>query len=227
MSKRQKEFQYQQELNALKLTAIKSQMNPHFIFNVLSSIKGYIYENDRQRATAYLDDFSDLMRSVLEMSEVHYVTIADELKLLKLYIDLEGMMLEEFSCEIQIDENVDTGAIYIPSLVLQPYIENAFKHGLRHKQGEKKLHILVSRPDAERITIELSDNGIGRNAASELNLGNSLKRQSFATQALEKRMALINKQNQQRIQLEIIDLFDDFGNSAGTSILLTLQHHTK
>jgi len=224
LAKRQKQFQYQQELNALKLTAIKSQMNPHFIFNVLSSIKGYIYENDRQRATAYLDDFSDLMRSVLEMSEVHYTTISDELKLLKLYIDLEGMMLEEFSCDIQIDENVNTNSISIPSLVLQPYVENAFKHGLRHKKGEKKLSIIVCKIDADHITIELRDNGIGRKAAEQLNTENAIKRQSFATQALEKRMALINREKEQQIQLEIIDLTDENGNNSGTSILLTLQH---
>jgi ligand-binding sensor domain-containing protein len=224
LAKRQIEFNKQQELAALKLTAIKSQMNPHFIFNVLSSIKGYIYENDRQKATAYLDDFSDFMRTVLEMSEVHYISIADELKLLKLYIDLEAMMLESFSYEIQIGDDLNTNAIKIPSLVLQPYIENAFKHGLRHKQGEKKMLIKISRVNEKQTAIELIDNGIGRMAATELNANNALKRQSFATRALEKRMALINRQSEQKIQLEVIDLLDESGNSAGTSILLTLKH---
>lgn len=224
LAKRQKEFYYQQELNALKLTAIKSQMNPHFIFNVLSSIKGYIYENDRQKATAYLDSFSDLMRTVLEMSEVHYVSIAEELKLLKLYIDLEAMMLEHFTCEVEVDDDLDIASINIPSLVLQPYIENAFKHGLRHKQGEKKLSIRVSKRNSEELTIELTDNGIGRKAAAELNKNNALKPQSFAGQALEKRIALINRQSKQHLQLEIIDLYDGTGNACGTTILLTLNH---
>ncbi len=222
LAKRQKALNYQNEMNALKLTAIKSQMNPHFIFNVLSSIKGYIYENDRQKATSYLDDFSDLMRAVLEMSEVHYISLAEELKLLKLYIELEAMMLEDFSLEVSIQENIEIKTIQIPSLILQPYIENAFKHGLRHKQGEKKLQIKVSKPTNDQYLIELIDNGIGRKAAEELNLSNTIKRQSFATQALEKRISLINSDYQkQNIELEIVDLYID-GKASGTKIQLTI-----
>ena len=227
LNKRQREFQYRQEMNTLQLTAIKSQMNPHFIFNVLSSIKGYIYENDRKKATTYLDDFSDLMRTVLEMSEIHSISIADELKTLKLYIELEAMMLEQFSYEVTVDPQVDMTSINIPALVLQPYIENAFKHGLRHKQGEKKLNIVISAPDSTIVTIALSDNGIGRKVSGELNASNALKPQSFATKAIEKRIELINRQQQYRIQLETIDLYDSNGNSNGTRILLTIHHNGK
>lgn len=221
--KRQQKMQLENEMNVLKLTAIKSQMNPHFIFNVLSSIKGYIYDNDRKKATAYLDDFSDFIRTVLEKSEVQYESLADEINTIKLYIELEAMMLDNFFYDITIAENINTNAIKIPSLLLQPYVENAFIHGLRHKQGDKKLLLNFFVDHKQQLVIEITDNGIGRKQAEELNRNNSLKRKSFATKAMQKRIEIINKQSENKILVETIDLYDENYKSSGTKVIFIIK----
>ena len=223
LRKNREQMELVNELNLLKLTALKSQMNPHFIFNVLSSIKGYIYENDRQKATNYLDDFSDLIRIILEKSEVQTTTLADELKTIQLYIDLEAMMLENFSYEIRVSDNLNTQHVTIPSLVLQPYIENAFKHGLRHLRGAKKLTLNIDVENSNTCIIELEDNGIGRKEAAIVNEANTLKHASFATTALEKRIALYNQEFQNLIAVETIDLMDADQQSRGTKIRIVLR----
>jgi ligand-binding sensor domain-containing protein len=221
---RQRKMNQKMELNELKLTAIKSQMNPHFIFNVLSSIKGYIYENDRQKASQYLDDFSDLMRKVLEMSEIQFVTIEDELKVLGLYIDLEGMMLENFSYQMVIDENVQTKKWILPALLLQPYVENAFKHGLRHSQNQKLLLIKVSMTVPNELEFEISDNGIGRQESLKLNEQNTLKRKAFASDAIQRRIDLINSQGEQYIAVQISDLNLSGTENSGTKVQIKIRY---
>jgi ligand-binding sensor domain-containing protein len=221
--KHKRKLQLENEINLLKLTAVKSQMNPHFIFNVLSSIKGYIYENDRKKATTYLDDFSDLIRTILEKSEKQFSSLTDEINTIKLYIELEGMMFDDFDYEIKIDDNLDTDSINIPSLLLQPYIENAFKHGLRHKKADKKLIVSAYINEKKQCIIEIMDNGIGRKKAEELNKSNTLKRQSFATSAMEKRMNILNQQLEQKITIDILDFWDEQQNSTGTKVIFTLQ----
>jgi len=117
-----------------ELKAIRSQMNPHFIFNVLNSIKFYIYENDRDKAINYLDDFSELIRRILESSKIQYISLEEELKILNLYIELEEMMFEQdFNYEIYLDSSLDR-QIKIPSMLLQPFVENAFKHGISFQE---------------------------------------------------------------------------------------------
>lgn len=218
-----KREQEKTQLANSQLTALKAQMNPHFIFNVLNSIKSYIYENDKDKATNYLDDFSDLIRQILETSEMQYSSLEDELKTIKLYIELEGMMLrDDFSFEQNIDENVDT-QIKIPAMIMQPFVENAFKHGLRHKKGEKNVWIRVFINEKKQCIIEIEDNGIGRKEAEELNRINTLKRKSFALSSMKKRLEIINQQDKQQMTIEVIDLFDDKGKSTGTKIVICLQ----
>ncbi len=221
---RHREQQKTQVVN-LQLTALKAQMNPHFIFNVLNSIKSYIYENDKDRATGYLDDFSDLIRRTLEMSDTQYTDLAAELKLIKLYIELEAMMLGgDFLYSIETDNSLDN-QLKIPALIIQPYIENAIKHGLRHKKGEKKLHLSLKKSGTYGIQIEISDNGIGRSEAQKINNANMHKNSSFATQAIEKRLALINAQKKLMITSEIIDLYDTNKEATGTKVIIKIQHY--
>jgi ligand-binding sensor domain-containing protein len=220
---RRREHQRTQVVTS-QLTALKAQMNPHFIFNVLNSIKSYIYENDRDKATEYLDDFADLIRRTLEMSETQYHDIAEEFKLLKLYIELEAMMLAgEFSYSIQ-DEGVLDSGLKIPTMILQPFIENAFKHGLRHKLGAKKLTISLQKKSDTEYQIHLTDNGIGQKAAQALNAENRHKKSSFATAAIDKRMALINSHGQQTLAVQTIDLYAPDGQAAGTQVILTIRN---
>jgi LytS/YehU family sensor histidine kinase len=185
-------------------------MNPHFLFNVLNSIKGYIYENDKKNAARYLSDFSSLVRKVLDLSSLPTVSLDQELDALKLYIDLEAMLLQsDFQYRIQVEENVDPSGIQIPALLLQPYVENAFKHGLRHKTGPKRILIRITMDEENGVlTIEISDNGIGRKAAGELNAVNRGEHESFATSAMEKRIELLNHGKKDLVGVEISDKFE-------------------
>jgi hypothetical protein len=212
------------ELRLTQQNALKAQMNPHFLFNVLNSIKGYIYENDKKYAARYLSDFSSLVRKVLELSSLPTVSLESELEALRLYIDLEAMLLQsDFVCSIDIDDTVDASGIQVPALLLQPYVENAFKHGLRHKVGEKRLRINATMNEKdELLTVEITDNGIGRKASAELNAQNRGEHQSFATSAMEKRIELLNHERKDVVGVEIRDNFE--GNlPTGTTVIIRIH----
>jgi ligand-binding sensor domain-containing protein len=217
-------LQLENELRFTRETALKAQMNPHFLFNVLNSIKGYIYENDKKSAIAYLNRFSDLIRKILELSSMPKVKLAAELELLKVYIDLEAMLQQQdFSYTINVDENIDTNFTEIPSLLLQPYIENAFKHGLRHKEGAQRIEINIRSEDDDFILVEISDNGIGRSAAAEINKKSATIHQSFATSATEKRIQLLNQKNEAAVSVGYEDLFNELGLACGTKVSLKIN----
>jgi len=208
MKKRQtnelEKIKLENEINLSQLTALKAQMNPHFIFNVLNSIKGYIYENDKKYALQYLNSFSDLIRKILEMSSKNLVTLNEEIEIDKLYIELECMLLdEEFEFILDVDEKIDLHRTEIPALLIQPFIENAFKHGLRHKKGKKKLSISFEKStDNNWLYITISDNGIGFQASQKINERNTNKHTSFATSAIEKRLELLNLGKKNFISIE-------------------------
>lgn len=204
------------ELKLAQQTALKAQMNPHFIFNVLTSVKSFIYENDKKSAAEYLGKFSDLMRGILHLSSLPQVRLSDELANLKLYIELEAMLLEPpFEFTIFMDENIDAHAIRIPALLLQPLVENAFKHGLRHKKGTKSLAIEIRHTEGF-IEVIITDNGIGRAASAHINSQQQKTHQSFATEATAKRIALLNKERNHKIGLQYIDLLE------GTKVVITI-----
>jgi ligand-binding sensor domain-containing protein/signal transduction histidine kinase len=219
-----RELRLENELRLTQQNALKAQMNPHFLFNVLNSIKGYIYENDKKNAARYLSDFSSLVRKVLDLSSLPTVSLDQELDALKLYIDLEAMLLQsDFQYRIQVEENVDPSGIQIPALLLQPYVENAFKHGLRHKTGPKRILIRITMDEENGVlTIEISDNGIGRKAAGELNAVNRGEHESFATSAMEKRIELLNHGKKDLVGVEISDKFEG-EEAVGT--IVTIRIH--
>ncbi len=222
---RLKQLQLENELRLTQQNALKAQMNPHFLFNVLNSIKGFIYENDKKNAAKYLGDFSSLVRKVLEMSALPSVPLADELETLTLYINLESMLLEEdFTFQFHVDDTIDTGGVLIPSLLLQPYVENAFKHGLRHKKGSKQLVIQVSEDSENQLLIiQIQDNGIGRTAAGEINRNQHAAHESFATNANEKRIELLNFERGEVIGVEIEDLISELGAATGTKVTIRIH----
>jgi LytS/YehU family sensor histidine kinase len=200
-------------------------MNPHFIFNVLNSIKGYIYENDKKNAALYLSSFSDLVRKVLQRSSVAEIKLEEELEILKLYIELESMLLQDnFRYEINIGENINSSELKIPGLIIQPFIENAFKHGLRHKKGEKKLELdFKLNVSKKTLIVSIADNGIGRIASAKLNESNPNNHESFATEATARRIELLNYDKKDIVSIHIIDLLNEKNNSAGTKVILTIQ----
>ncbi|MBP9601781.1 MAG: histidine kinase, partial [Lutibacter sp.] len=173
----------EKNLNQSKLKAIKSQMNPHFFYNALNTIQSFILTNEKKQAVSYLSKFSTLTRTILEMSEKENITLSEEIKTLGLYLDIEKARFDEdFSYEINIGYGIDIENIKIPSMLLQPYVENAVKHGLLHKKGEKRLTIDFERIfDSLKITID--DNGIGRQKSAELKAIKNKDHLSFATEA--------------------------------------------
>lgn len=218
-------LQLEHELKLSQETALRAQMNPHFIFNVLNSIKSYIYENDKKKAVGYLQRFSDLIRKILEQSSVAWVKLEDELEFLKLYIELESMLfVNDFEYNIYIDDTIDTNSTRIPSLILQPYIENSFKHGLRHKEGKKQLAIEIKSETESVLIITITDNGIGREQANKINHENIKKHTSFSTEAIN-RISVLNQNQPGIISILYYDLKHDNNNSKGTSVEIKINTH--
>ncbi len=215
------------QLRNAHLLGLKTQMNPHFLFNVLNSIKSFMYENDKKNAILYLNKFSNLVRKILQNSEVDFISFHEEIEMLSDYIELEKMLLEDdFVWELEKDTNIDT-SLMLPTLLIQPFVENAFKHGLRHQKGIKELKIsfLLTNPNQLQITIE--DNGIGRKKSAEINQKNYVNHQSFALKNINNRIALLNQKQQFKIKINIIDKIDAENQSKGTKIILQIDYETR
>ena len=173
----------------------------------------------------YLSSFSDLVRKVLQQSSVAEIKLEEELDILKLYIELESMLLQgDFSYTITIAKNINTSNLKIPGLIIQPFIENAFKHGLRHKKGEKKLELDFKLNESKKtLVVSITDNGIGRIASAKLNESNPNNHESFATEATARRIELLNYNKKDIVSIQLIDLHDENITASGTSVILTIQ----
>ena len=215
------------QLQNAQLLGLKTQMNPHFLFNVLNSIKGFMYENDKKNAILYLDKFSNLVRKILQNSEVDLITLHEEIEMLSGYIELEKMLLEDdFVWELEKDVNIDT-SLMLPTLLIQPFVENAFKHGLRHQKGIKELKISFLLPNPDQLQIVIEDNGIGRKKSAEINQKNYVNHQSFALKNINNRIALLNQKQQFKIKINIIDKIDAENQAKGTKIILQIDYETR
>ncbi len=210
------------ELSKSVLTSIRSQMNPHFFYNALNTIQSYIFINDKKNASNYLSKFSKLTRTILEMSEKDFVNLTDEIEALTLYLDLEKMRFDEdFIFTISVDSSVDLDLVKIPPMLIQPYIENAIKHGLLHKEGHKYLIIHFEKYE-KNLIIKISDNGIGMKRSQELNQIKNSKHQSFSNQANKKRLELLNKNNKNTLAVNITDRINENGLIEGTQVKLVI-----
>ncbi len=212
----------QNQLKKNQLTAIQSQMNPHFVFNALNTIQGFIYDNDKVNAGIYLGKFSELIRNTLEYSSKDYILLADEIKLLTNYLDLEKARFgDDLTVLFNIHVKLDPDLLMIPTMMIQPFIENAMKHGLLHIKGKKILKIDFELSDANFIKITIDDNGIGRERSKQLAI-NRKNNTGFGNMAIQTRIDLINNLNNSKIETKIIDKIDSRGNAAGTSVILFL-----
>ncbi|MFY8127401.1 MAG: sensor histidine kinase [Chitinophagaceae bacterium] len=215
-------IELEKELQQSMLASIKSQMNPHFLFNALNTIQSYIYTNEKENASEYLGKFSELTRMILDMSNKSSISIATEIKALQLYLNLEKQRFEEkLNYQFYCDKNINQETNYIPSMLIQPYIENAIKHGLLHSKKPWQLSINFNLADAG-VSVTIDDNGIGRLRSDELNKQKSLKHQSFSTSANKKRLEILNQGFKNQISVEIIDKKDDYGNALGTKVILSI-----
>jgi ligand-binding sensor domain-containing protein len=208
-----------------QITALRSQMNPHFLFNVLNAVQGYIYANEKVKASNYIGDFSDLMRNTLQFSDKLEIALIDEVKTIELYVQLEKARFEdEFIFEVQKDQKLDLNEYLIPSLIVQPFVENAIKHGLRHITGTKRLVMHIGEHD-EFIKIIITDNGIGRKKSAIINK-QLQKHTSYAISSIDKRINLINSLNDNKIKYTIDDV-NSHEDNTGTRVEIWIPKKNK
>ena len=215
-----------EQLLKSQLVALRAQMNPHFLYNVLNTVQGLVYGNRKAEAGALLGNFSDLMRKTLHASDKQLLPLKDEIENIRLYLELEKARFDEgFEFHIGVMNIEDLSEIYIPSLLIQPFIENAVKHGLMHKRGTKRVDIKFEKK-MDSLVVTIEDNGIGRQQSLEINQRTKSKPSSFATVALNERMDLFNSLYKRKITHEIIDKLDERHSPTGTKVLLTIPDYS-
>jgi sensor histidine kinase YesM len=222
IKKKQKlEYDRRVEMSKIELKALRSQMNPHFIFNSLNAIQHYIFNTESAVAIKYLNKFARLVRIILNNSERPTVTVGDDLEALKLYLELEQMRFEEkFDYEIIVDESVDVDYDIMPPLLMQPYVENAILHGLNPKPEKGKLTIRL-HSENNFLICTISDNGIGREKAAEIRRTMPVKRhQSLGMKITEDRLKILNEINNSALSVTISDLKDENNEALGTKVEL-------
>ena len=208
--------------NLLALKSLRSQMNPHFIFNALNSVNSFIAINDERTANKYLSDFSYLMRAVLENSEEDFIPLSKEIELLDLYTKLEHFRFQDkFDYDIKVNDDVIVSEYQIPPMLLQPYIENAVWHGLRYKTEKGHLQITIAKKSDHEITISIADDGIGRERSKDLKTDNQLKQKSKGMGNIKKRVAILNDMYKDKVDVFIDDYQDK--EDAGTKVIVTLK----
>ncbi|HEY9702547.1 MAG TPA: histidine kinase, partial [Allocoleopsis sp.] len=206
-----------------QLSALKAQMNPHFLFNALNSIQAFIFLNDKNSANTYLGKFSDLMRLTLDMSQKDTVTLHDEVQMLEHYLNLEAMRLRyDLKWHIKTDSSLNIDNIQIPPLLIQPYVENAIKHGLAPKKEHRILSVFFYQKDKHSIVCEITDNGIGRQKALELKKLRLNNHKSFSTSATEQRLNLLNTGRADKIMVQYEDLVAPDGSVLGTKAIVII-----
>jgi tetratricopeptide (TPR) repeat protein len=207
--------------NLLALKSLRTQMNPHFIFNALNSVNSYIAKNDERSANRYLSDFSGLMRAVLENSEEDFIPLTKELELLELYLKLEHSRFpEKFDYKIRIDDKAMVNDYQIPPMLLQPYIENAIWHGLRYREEKGWLQVDLAPMNGGSLKITISDDGIGRSKSAQLKTENQKNQKSKAMGIIGKRISILNRMHKDKVEVSIADLESD---GSGTKVTLILR----
>ena len=206
----------------LELKALRAQMNPHFIFNSLNSIQDFVLNNEGQQAAKYLSKFAKLMRMILDISEQTFVNINSKISFLKLYTELEALRLNNsLNIQFEIDPEIDLEAL-IPTLLIQPHIENAIWHGLQYKQSDKNLMITFKKLSNDFIEVTIEDNGIGRTAAIAIRNNKTQLHQSIASKNSEDRIHTLNVLFGSRPKIEIVDLFDKNNLACGTKVVMQI-----
>jgi sensor histidine kinase YesM len=214
-------LRFQKESLVNENRALRAQMNPHFIFNSLSSIQNLITTEKKEAAIKYLNKFSILMRNLLESSFDTNMILSDEIALLEKYLQLEALRFNDaFNYTITVEEDLDPDSIEIPALLVQPFVENAILHGLLNKQGTDKELIVRFRIHNSLLICEIDDNGIGRVAASEKSSLLKRTNKSRGIEVTEKRLQLLNGYQDESIQ--ITDKYDLLGNPSGTLVKIKI-----
>jgi len=220
---RQNQINNEKKVMALEQGRLRSQMNPHFLFNSLNSIKHYIINNEQKNAVHYLNKFSKLIRKILESSSLKESSLKDELETVDLYMNIENIRFDEqIDYQVDIAPEINPQNVKIPSLILQPFLENALWHGLSSKEGKKEIRLEVRQNKKGHINITIRDNGIGREASEKLREGKVLKRKSMGISITRERLANFSRMYRDSFDLSIQDLYKGDGSVAGTEVILKI-----
>ncbi len=212
-----------EQLVEARLSALQAQMNPHFVFNALNSIKRMILDAENERASRYLSKFALMIRMTLNHSKDHFVTLHENIEYLKAYLEMEQLRSDDsFNWNIHTDENIDPQETSIPSLMIQPLVENAIWHGLMHVEGKKKIRIAFTL-DRNKINCSIEDNGIGILKSEKLKQNNKTQHRSVGLDNLRNRIKIMNEKYDTDCSLEISDLSQNGGNHTGTLVVLRLN----
>lgn len=219
----QRQLALEKQYRDSELKALKAQMNPHFIFNVLNSIQEFIVLNQKDLASDYLAMFAELIRSYLHFSNKGFISLREEVETLDRYLQLESLRFgEAFVYHLSTQESLPLDDFKIPTMILQPYVENAVKHGLFNKKGKQNLSIDFTHTASDMVQCTITDDGIGRKKAQEIKESRREMHRSFAMDATADRLALYNQRSTQKISVETIDLYDDEGQPAGTKVIVVI-----
>lgn len=211
----------QQKLNDLEQMALRAQMNPHFIFNCLNSIQNFIITNNLEATNQYLTEFAYLIRQTLDNSDKGAISVANEIKYLGRYLELEKMRFgNSFNYSIEIDPDIDIDSTKIPTMILQPYVENCIRHGVRHKREGMGLVEIKFLQNRNGLVCIVQDNGIGREKAHELKSHRHVEYQSRGMSLTADRINILNRQHAQQITIEVIDLKDAQQQALGTRVAI-------
>ena len=216
----------EQKFAELKLKALRSQMNPHFVFNTINSIQYFISSNEQKAAYNYLSKFSKLIRRILDNSDKATLTVSEELQALKLYLELEKLRFEgKFNYHIELDKNIDIHNIEIPTLLIQPFVENAIQHGLRFKRTKGAIHIKLDLVD-DAIHCLIEDNGIGIEKGRRLNERGNGRHKPTGMKVSQERLQTLNALRRNGRGIEVIDLANENGKGSGTRVRIVIPIET-
>ena len=220
-SRQEEERALIRKMNETEHMALQAQMNPHFIFNCLNSIQHYIFDQDIFSANKYLTGFSKLIRATLHNSSRPFVPLEDEVRYLSTYLSLEKLRFKDkMDYSIEVAGDIDTSAVLIPPMLVQPYVENCMRHGLRHKiEGKGYIRISLHWTD-DKLIIVVEDNGIGREKAAGYKTIEHIEYQSRGITLTAERIGLINAIYDEAIGVEIVDLKDEEGHAKGTRVVM-------
>jgi tetratricopeptide (TPR) repeat protein len=224
LESRHRQTELQHHVTELEMQALRAQMNPHFIFNCLNSINRFILKNETEAASNYLTKFSRLIRMALTHSKKNFISLEDELEMLKLYLDMERLRFKDaFEYSIIFKNSIDVGNVFVPPLLLQPFAENAIWHGLMHKDGPGHLEIEL-RIDKKILTCTITDDGVGRSKADEIKSRSVEKSKSMGLQITADRLAMLNMDSEQPAFFKMEDIIDEGGKPAGTRVILKMNY---
>jgi len=218
---RQRLLNNDRKILLLEQQALQTQMNPHFIFNALNSIKLYIINNEQKQAVYYLNKFSKLIRNILDVSKIKEVSLKEELATMDLYMSIENIRFSnEINYQVDINPDMNTDTIKVPPLILQPFLENALWHGLSSKKSDKQIKLTANKVSDTVVEVNIIDNGIGRNAAAKIKEGKSLKRKSVGIDLTKERLKTFSEDYDDEFSLTYHDLTNEGGSPAGTKVTL-------